>query len=522
MAICELNQLNLIPSDGFRIPSAPPAYQEASKETGARPKERPERMKEVSETRKRLRRSQSAPDDDDVWEEDVYRRPNFNRSRAGAPGGGAPPPSGPGGGGDEEDSDDTLSTASGDRREGRGLYKMFLHLSKPISNLNDPEKRNDASTLDRNMKHLEKVTAQNVETGLNNDIKNLLQEFRREMQWKNAEHEHQIREYADRLERLELNEKLSARAQVEKQDGVTPLNNYPGEGASADVFQKALSSMGLAVKVIERKTLFANDPFNFILMLATESNKVAHAHRLSRGQQRDMILTYIPTNSPEYSLLELCGNLTEMFAVISTYSDQVYTRAELERKINKWQLNNASHKTLNQSVVELLELLQKTHDHDFHMDKPELFRMCITRIQMERLPQAVHDALNEARMKIRRTDSMVDLTQILLAALSRYVGMKSKQGSGGAVHAVANATPNPVLAFPPPPIFALPPPPLPPVAPQAQAQGGNPKNNKKKQGGGQQDGGNNYRSNDGWNSKNKKQNKKNDKAPRFVKAWPAG
>jgi len=36
-----LSQFDPGPSDGFKIPSAPPAYQEASKETGARPKERP-------------------------------------------------------------------------------------------------------------------------------------------------------------------------------------------------------------------------------------------------------------------------------------------------------------------------------------------------------------------------------------------------------------------------------------------------------------------------------------------------
>jgi hypothetical protein len=182
--------------------------------------------------------------------------------------------------------------------------------------------------------------------------------------------------------------------------------------------------MGLAVKVIERRTLFASDPFNFIMVLATESNKIAHAHRLTSSQQRDLILTYIPTNSPEYSLLELCDTLQEMFAVISTYSDQIYTRAELEKKVNQWTLDNSSHRALRQSVVALLELLQKTTDHDFQNDKPELFRLCITRIQMEKLPVPIHTALNEARMKIRSTDTMVDLTQTLLAALNRYVGMR--------------------------------------------------------------------------------------------------
>jgi hypothetical protein len=111
---------------------------------------------------------------------------------------------------------------------------------------------------------------------------------------------------------------------------VRPLPAYPRQSAS----EKDLTAMGLAVKVIERKTLFANDPFNFIMVLVTESNKIAHAHRLTSSQQRYLILTYILTNSSKYSLLELCGTLQEMFVVIITYSDQVYTRAKLEKKIN--------------------------------------------------------------------------------------------------------------------------------------------------------------------------------------------
>jgi hypothetical protein len=38
---------------------------------------------------------------------------------------------------------------------------------------------------------------------------------------------------------------------------------------------------------------------------------------------------------------------------------------------------------------------------------------------MEKLLNPFHTALNEARMKIRSTDTVVDLTQTLLAALNR-------------------------------------------------------------------------------------------------------
>ncbi len=99
-------------------------------------------------------------------------------------------------------------------------------------------------------------------------------------------------------------------------------------------------------------------------------------------------------------------------------------RAKLEKKVNQWALDNSSHRALRQSVAAFLELLQKTTDHDFQNDKPELFRLCITRIQMEKLPVPIHTVLNEARMKTRPTDTIVDPIQTLLAALSHHVGMR--------------------------------------------------------------------------------------------------
>jgi hypothetical protein len=251
-----------------------------------------------------------------------------------------------------------------------------------------------------------------------------------------------------------------------------------------------------------------------------------HTHRLTSSQQRDLILSYIPTNSPEYSLLELCGTLQEMFAVISTYSDQVYTRAELEKKINQWTLNNSSHRALRQSVVALLELLQKTTDHDFMNDKPELFRLCITRIQMEKLPMVIHTALNEARMKIRSTDTMVDLTQTLLAALNHYVGMKPPKGSAAKLEAARHDSQPPgAVAYPifPPPL-AMPPPATP--TPAQTGNGGRDKGNQSRGRNQQQRGqrGRDRSASRGRNSKgeDRKNNSKNGdwKKPGFVTPWP--
>jgi hypothetical protein len=43
---------------------------------------------------------------------------------------------------------------------------------------------------------------------------------------------------------------------------------------------------------------------------------------------------------------------------------------------------------------------------------------------MEKPPVPIHTVPNEARMKTMSTDTAVDPTQTLLAALNRYVGMR--------------------------------------------------------------------------------------------------
>jgi hypothetical protein len=324
--------------EGFRIPAPPPPpplpvlQPRDSNPTGTRAKTTTTKPRDTSRkrgrtpTREEAREVQGEQGDRrDDW------RPSWLRtvSRGGDP---SRPPNGGGGGGGDDESDTQSVLSEGDAQ---GLYRMFLHLSKPVANLNDPEKRNNQETLERNLRHLGKITAQNVSRGIEDDLRSMLEELSESITQSTARHAEEIAKYVSRIERLEENERLTARAQIEKQDAVRPLPSYPRQGASSEVFQKALTATGLAVKVIERKTLFSTDPFNFIMVLATESNKIAHAHRLTSSQQRDLILSYIPTNSPEYSLLELCGTLQEIFAVISTYSDQVYTRAELEKKINQ-------------------------------------------------------------------------------------------------------------------------------------------------------------------------------------------
>jgi hypothetical protein len=101
---------------------------------------------------------------------------------------------------------------------------MFLHLSKPVVNQNDPEIHNYQDTLDRNLRHLGKITAQNVNRGIEDDFPYMMEELSASVTQATAREAEEIARYRERLERLEENERLSARAQIEKQDAVRP---YP-------------------------------------------------------------------------------------------------------------------------------------------------------------------------------------------------------------------------------------------------------------------------------------------------------
>jgi hypothetical protein len=137
-----------------------------------------------------------------------------------------------------------------------------------------------------------------------------------------------------RVGRIEDNERLSTRAAVEKKDTLMPNFDYPTSSASNEVLIKAISQMNQRVKVIEKGTTFAGDPFHFAQCVAIESNIVAREYLLSKKQQMDIILSLLPNSVTEYNVLELNTTLEGLLATISTFSTHIMTMPALEKAIN--------------------------------------------------------------------------------------------------------------------------------------------------------------------------------------------
>ncbi len=115
--------------------------------------------------------------------------------------------------------------------------------------------------------------------------------------------------------------------------------------------------MNQRVKVIEKGTTFAGDPFHFAQCVAKESNIVARDYLLSKKQQMDIILSYLPNSVPEYNVLELNTNLEGLLATISTFSTNIMTMPALEKAINEWVLNVSDEKAMHKSFFALREHL---------------------------------------------------------------------------------------------------------------------------------------------------------------------
>ncbi len=197
--------------------------------------------------------------------------------------------------------------------------------------------------------------------------------------------------------------------------------------------------------MISASVTFDKEPYNYILHLCLESNKVAISHKLNQPQQRAMILSHIPSSEPEYSYLDSEPTLSGIFAIVSVMSNRILTISEIEKRINAWTLDNSSDNTLYKSVTTLIDLLRRSLEHgNGHepIKNPELFRQAITRIQRDKLPKIVYDNLNEARIRIRDTDSIPELTRTIVGALNRYIGMKTpKSTTVPTSHKVATVAP---------------------------------------------------------------------------------
>jgi hypothetical protein len=212
----------------------------------------------------------------------------------------------------------------------------------------------------------------------------------------------------------------------EEDDGTgTEVLRYADE----ELVRKAVISLAANIKVIERQVTYDKDPYNFVLFVALEANKVAATHKLSVQQQWNLILDALPVDYRR-SYYSMTKNLDELYQVISVLASKILTISDLEKSINSWQLDNSSDKNLVNSVAILMDLLTRSAQHrdrDTQIRHPELFRQAISRIQRDtQMPAHICKALSEARLRIRDNDSMPELNTILFGALNPYIGWKPR------------------------------------------------------------------------------------------------
>jgi hypothetical protein len=343
------------------------------------------------------------------------------------------------------------STLNMDMDSAPGLHQVFKRLVKPIAALNDPQRRDSPTTRDRIERHLSQVTPRNIRAAFQDQIEpaelrlkeytdSIVKKVQDEMHLVYITHVEALKEELDdekkllveRLQRLEENERLSTRITTEKKDTIAPNSVYPSVPADEDLVRKAGLVLAARVKIVERKITFDKEPYNFLFHLCLESNKVAFTHSLTQDQQRDLVLSHIPSSEPEYTYMSMEPTLGGMFNMVSTMASRVMTITMIEKSINAWQLDNSTDVSMYRCVTALIDLLKRSMEHrnrDESVKYPELFRMAITRIQRENIPKMVYDSLNEARLRIRDTDPVPELNRILLGSLNRYIGMKKPQGN---------------------------------------------------------------------------------------------
>ncbi len=311
-----------------------------------------------------------------------------------------------------------MPSARRDSKERDGkLSSVIMHMTKPIANIIDPEKRDDPEYLARNMRHLEEINEDMISRALYAEpvIKELLTS---------------VSAINRELGRLRTESRTSARALAEKTGAIIPNpdHTYPAAMASETMYTAAMKAMQLKVRVIERGCTFQQAPYNFIAELCAESNNVASNFGLTREQQRELILSYVPSQDPTFHALKRMGTLEGIFRAATDGSSKICTRAELSKQIADWTLDTSSAMKLTISVDQLLVLLEKQEGEPKTLsDQVILYRRAIQRIKQLSLPAAIAANLDEADIRIMGEDDVLELMRHLMAPLRKCIGYKLSQ-----------------------------------------------------------------------------------------------
>ena len=121
-------------------------------------------------------------------------------------------------------------------------------------------------------------------------------------------------------------------------------------------------------------------------------------------------------------------NLEDIFYLASTNSVAILTPAELDKKLEDWQIDVSSLQKLNESLGQLkaisIEVLRMPIEKVCHKT---LFMGMVKRIKREKsLTQVTIRKLDEAMFEIEREANPVELHKLLLAPLKEVVGEASK------------------------------------------------------------------------------------------------
>jgi hypothetical protein len=135
-----------------------------------------------------------------------------------------------------------------------------------------------------------------------------------------------------RVERLEENERLTSRVSTEKKDCIYPLSSYPPMDADEELVRKAVISLSASIKVIERQLTYEGDPYDFVLYVALEANKVAQMHKLSANQQWELVLNALPVD-PKRNYYSMTKDIHELYQVISVLAPKILTISDLEKAV---------------------------------------------------------------------------------------------------------------------------------------------------------------------------------------------
>jgi DNA-binding protein Fis len=241
----------------------------------------------------------------------------------------------------------------------------------------------------------------------------------------------QLQKLSGRVDSIIDDNKLSTKAILEKATILVHNPEYPKDmfgqplEASNDDYRRAVTLMQASVRTIEKLFDFLENPFNYLLEVATRPNSVASNCGLSKMQQAALIMSFIPATSPIYRDLAMLDTLEELFHYSNLCSTTTMTRTEILAKIDAWTLDTKNYATLNESLAALRTYYADLSGKGNKVNKVELYQKVLQRVKKERgIPSFVHRMLDESNLKIERETNTGEMLELVLAPLKYLLNQK--------------------------------------------------------------------------------------------------